>query len=88
MMRHRGTVNSSPLDRMLRFGKVKGAWGENIGYGDESARQVVKVELGTGYVWGWRECVGGMFGIFGREGIYRSMSHENLGNFDQTNSKN
>jgi len=26
---------------MLRFGKVKGAWGENIGYGDESARQVV-----------------------------------------------
>lgn len=41
MMTHRGTDDSSPLDRMLRFGKVKGAWGENIGYGDESARQVV-----------------------------------------------
>ncbi len=41
LMTHRGTDDSSPLDRMLRFGKVKGAWGENIGYGDETAREVV-----------------------------------------------
>lgn len=41
LVSHRGTDNSSPLDRMLRFGKVNGAWGENIGYGDETAREVV-----------------------------------------------
>jgi len=47
-----------------------------------------EIELGTGYVSGERESVGGMFGIFGRVGIYLSISHENKGKFDQTNSKN
>ncbi len=38
---HDGTDNSSPFDRMTRFGEIEGYWGENIGFGELSARQMV-----------------------------------------------
>ncbi|MCP5102037.1 MAG: CAP domain-containing protein [bacterium] len=41
LLSHTGSDNSSPLDRILRFGEPEGAWGENIDYGEDSARRVV-----------------------------------------------
>jgi uncharacterized protein YkwD len=41
LMSHQGSDNSSPIDRMMRYGKVRGAYGENIGYGEFSAREIV-----------------------------------------------
>lgn len=41
VMSHQGSDNSSPLDRMLRFGQVEGSWGENIEYGSNSAREII-----------------------------------------------
>ena len=41
LVSHQGTDNSSPLDRMERFGKVQEAYGENISYGEFSAREAI-----------------------------------------------
>lgn len=41
MISHRGTDGSSPMDRMSRFGELEGAWGENIDFGNNTARQIV-----------------------------------------------
>lgn len=38
---HQGSDNSSPLQRMLRYGEIRGGYGENIAYGEYNARQVV-----------------------------------------------
>src|SRR5205823_4090054 len=38
---HRGTDDSQPWDRMARFGKWVGCAGENISYGQRSAREIV-----------------------------------------------
>lgn len=41
LISHKGTDGSSPMDRMDRFGEVEGAWGENIDFGNNTARRIV-----------------------------------------------
>jgi hypothetical protein len=41
LISHRGTDGSSPPDRMNRFGKLEGAWGECIDFGSNTARRIV-----------------------------------------------